>query len=126
MDLLQILTAQVQIVGPVGLSLWLYVPLLVIIPLITDVVIGRLIRRGKYTKKRTEKWIATLNVQGAFIITFALTANSSLRFGPLPAAASLFNPLIGFYPIYIAYQLQKAIFDGQIKGSRKKRATVSA
>lgn len=107
--------ARVQIFLTWEMPLWLYTIFIILIPIVTVIVLDVLISKRYFSKKATTKRILLLNVIGAFVITFALTANSGIRFGDLPSAVSFFNPLIGFYPIYVAYLLQKAIYDGRIK-----------
>ncbi len=116
LDFSQMKSATVQIFLTFELPLWLYLPLIfVVIPIITNTVITKVIKSKHLNKKQTEREILGLNVFGTFIITFALGANSGIKFGDLPSTVSLFNPLLGFYPIYIAYLLKKAIYEKRIK-----------
>lgn len=108
-------TSDIQIIGTIHMNFWVYISLFFIIVVTTQFVINELIKRKKFERRAVENRVLELNTFGAFIITFALSANSALRFGDLPSAVSLFNPLLGFYPIYIAYLLQVAINEGRIK-----------
>tara|TARA_Y100000310_G_C20063335_1_gene525994 strand:- start:76 stop:426 length:351 start_codon:yes stop_codon:yes gene_type:complete len=110
----KIVNAEVQIFLTFDVPLWLYVVLLLATPRVLAYIVDRMISK-KPKKKEIERKILNLTVFGTFIIALALGANSGIKFGNLPSTASLFNPLLGFIPIYMAYLLQRAIQDKRIR-----------
>ncbi|MDD4287383.1 MAG: hypothetical protein PHO20_00735 [Candidatus Peribacteraceae bacterium] len=109
------IAAKTQVLLGVEIPVWLYVLLLFVSPFFIDMYLNRRIAQRKFKKKATQRLIMKLNIMGTFLLMIALGSTSTLSFGPLPAVMAIFNPWLGFIPIYIAYHLQVAIHEGRIR-----------
>jgi len=106
---------KVQVFLTFELTVPVFFGLYLVIALGTRWIVNSLIARFQWSRKHVEMWILRLNFYGSFALIFALSANAGIHFGVLPSVISIFNPLLALYPIYIAYLLQMAVYQGSIR-----------
>lgn len=106
---------KVQVFLAFGLTAPVFFVLYLVFAFCTPWIVNSLIAQRHWSKQQVERWILRLNFCGTFALTFALSANAGIHFGVLPSVVSVFNPLLALYPIYIAYLLQMAVYQGRIR-----------
>lgn len=88
----------------------------------TSRVIDYKAQKKKLRKKRAERLVIDLDFWGAFVLATALGSVAGLSFGTptdsifrVPAVASLYNPMIGLYLLFISWKLKIMLHGKKIK-----------